>query len=354
MEPLEPASGNRQEARRPLLMDPAGTRPSGFAPPSVLSPATQQPGGTATPAGSTPAIVTPPATPSVLAGTAERRRAARARARHRSGRSARWSGSASGRCPPVSTWCCPTGRPSPRRWRQCSNWRPARCANRRSPTAAGSCEPRPVRRSRVRAPCSIRDRRRRHPLPDRHRRSGQRCRLRRRRRCGRRHRAPTIRPPGRLAAAERSRSAPPDCSPRSAACPCCGPVRRGPRSRSPSASIAVLAQVAAGLLSRGVGDAGVATVAGLLSVLAGTAAATVATAGTLPLSGIGAPQLLLGAAAAVVFATHLGPGRRDRPGAVRGDHHRLPAAVHRARLLRHLRPARRRVAPPSSPGSRWR
>ena len=39
MEPLEPASGNRQEARRPLLMDPVGTRPSGFAPPSVLSPA---------------------------------------------------------------------------------------------------------------------------------------------------------------------------------------------------------------------------------------------------------------------------------------------------------------------------
>ena len=37
MEPLEPAPGNRQEARRPLLMDPAGARPSGFAPPSVLS-----------------------------------------------------------------------------------------------------------------------------------------------------------------------------------------------------------------------------------------------------------------------------------------------------------------------------
>ncbi len=67
--------------------------------------------------------------------------------------------------------------------------------------------------------------------------------------------------------------------------------------------ITVLAQVAAGLLSRGVGDAGVATVAGLFSVATGAAAATVATAGSAALLDIGAAQLLLGAAAATVFAT---------------------------------------------------
>lgn len=67
--------------------------------------------------------------------------------------------------------------------------------------------------------------------------------------------------------------------------------------------VAVIAQVAAGLLSRGVGDAGTAVVAGLLSVGTGTAAATVATAGSSPLVQIGAPQLLLGAAAAAVLAT---------------------------------------------------
>src|SRR6478672_5917543 len=55
MEPVEPTSGSRParstrsetagpvtgphqvEPRRPLLMDPAGPRPSGFAPPSVLT-----------------------------------------------------------------------------------------------------------------------------------------------------------------------------------------------------------------------------------------------------------------------------------------------------------------------------
>ncbi|MEP6560601.1 MAG: type VII secretion integral membrane protein EccD [Nakamurella sp.] len=67
--------------------------------------------------------------------------------------------------------------------------------------------------------------------------------------------------------------------------------------------ITVIAQVAAGLLSRGVDDAGVALVAGLISVGTGAAAAMVASAGTLPLLDIGAPQLLLGAAGGTVFAT---------------------------------------------------
>lgn len=38
MDPVEPASGDRSEPRRPLLMDPAGNRPSGFAPPAAGSP----------------------------------------------------------------------------------------------------------------------------------------------------------------------------------------------------------------------------------------------------------------------------------------------------------------------------
>jgi type VII secretion integral membrane protein EccD len=67
-------------------------------------------------------------------------------------------------------------------------------------------------------------------------------------------------------------------------------------------AIAVLGQVAAGLLSRQVGDAGVAVLAGLLSVASGAAAATVATAGGARMLQIGAPQLLLGAAAAALLA----------------------------------------------------
>jgi len=66
--------------------------------------------------------------------------------------------------------------------------------------------------------------------------------------------------------------------------------------------IAVLGQAAAGLLSRRVGDTGAALVAGLLSVGAGAAAATVATAGTARLSQIGVPQLLIGAAVAGLLA----------------------------------------------------
>ena len=65
----------------------------------------------------------------------------------------------------------------------------------------------------------------------------------------------------------------------------------------------VAAQVAAGLLSRTVGDSGAAVVAGLTSVGTGTAAATSATAGQADLLGVGAAQLLLGAIGATVCAT---------------------------------------------------
>jgi len=67
--------------------------------------------------------------------------------------------------------------------------------------------------------------------------------------------------------------------------------------------LAVLGQLAAGLLSRRVGDAGAAVVAGLLSVGSGAAAATVATAGDARLLGVGAAQLLLGVAAAALLAS---------------------------------------------------
>ena len=69
------------------------------------------------------------------------------------------------------------------------------------------------------------------------------------------------------------------------------------------AGITVIGQLAAGLLSRGLGDAGIALVAGLISVATGAAAAMLASAGSLPLTDIGAPQLLLGAAGATVFGT---------------------------------------------------
>ena len=232
MEPLEPASGNRPEARRPLLMDPAGTRPSGFAPPSVLS-------------SGHPAV--------------GRRRDARgfdAGDRHR-------------RRPPPRCW------PEPRAWAAAvpgeASFGPVSQVVRVSirtlssridlvlpdrTTIAETLEtvlelaPRSLREQAIAhggwilrtaageaipGSSTLLDqgsRRRRHPLPDRHRRIGQRCRLRRRRRCGRRHRRHRS---VRLAGwwwPKRSRSAQPDCSPRSAACHCCGRVRRGPRSRS--------------------------------------------------------------------------------------------------------------------------
>jgi type VII secretion integral membrane protein EccD len=69
------------------------------------------------------------------------------------------------------------------------------------------------------------------------------------------------------------------------------------------AGVTIAGQLAAGLLSRGSGDAAVSLVAGLISVPAGAAAAMLASAGNLPLTDIGAAQVLLGAAGATVFAT---------------------------------------------------
>ena len=103
MEPLDPASGARPETRRPLLMDPAGARPSGFAPPSVLSqPATGQPPAPGQPADRTGVGHSrsrrrlPSARRRCWPATPSRRRPVRCRVRHRSDRSARWSGSVCG------------------------------------------------------------------------------------------------------------------------------------------------------------------------------------------------------------------------------------------------------------------
>ena len=65
----------------------------------------------------------------------------------------------------------------------------------------------------------------------------------------------------------------------------------------------VVAQVAAGVVSRGVGDTGTAVVAGLISVVTGAAAAIVATAGQVRLLEVGTPHMLLGAVAATVCAS---------------------------------------------------
>lgn len=68
------------------------------------------------------------------------------------------------------------------------------------------------------------------------------------------------------------------------------------------AGLALLGQLAAGLLSRGFGDAGVAVPAGLLSVAAGAAAVTLWAANPVELLDIRAGPLLLGAATAGVLA----------------------------------------------------
>ena len=102
-------------------------------------------------------------------------------------------------------------------------------------------------------------------------------------------------------------------------------------------AIAVLGQVAAGLLSRRVGDAGVAVLAGLLSVVSGAAAATVATAGDARLLQLGAPQLLLGAAAAGLLAASAALADRHPAGRVRVHRHRHGAGFPRPGVLRDLR-----------------
>ncbi len=66
------------------------------------------------------------------------------------------------------------------------------------------------------------------------------------------------------------------------------------------AGVTVAAQAAAGLLARRARDDGAALALGLISIATGTAAAAVATAGPAPLIGLGAPQVLAGAAGAVL------------------------------------------------------
>lgn len=68
------------------------------------------------------------------------------------------------------------------------------------------------------------------------------------------------------------------------------------------AGLTVAAQVVAGLVARRRGDCGTALTVGLLSVGAGAAAATVATAGSAPLTMLGPLPLLVGAVAAGVLA----------------------------------------------------
>ena len=302
MEPLEPAPGNRQEARRPLLMDPAGTRPSGFAPPSVLSPATQQPGSSASPAGSTPAIVTPPATPSVLAGTV-------------SGGGAVVPGEAS--FGPVSQVVRVSIRTLSSR---IDLVLPDRTTIAETLETVLELAPRSLREQAIAHGGWILRTAAGEAIP------GSSTLLDQGIVDGATLFLTGIDASDTAAVYDDVADAVADTvtnDPSSwpvgggravalgaaglfAAISCLSLLWAGPPWTAIAitlGSIAVLALVAAGLLSRGVGDAGVATVAALLSVLAGTAAATVATAGTLPLSGIGAPQLLLGAAAAVVFAT---------------------------------------------------
>lgn len=79
------------------------------------------------------------------------------------------------------------------------------------------------------------------------------------------------------------------------------------------AVLTVLAAAAAGWLGRGVRDGDAALLVGAFGVASGAAAGAVATAGTLSLPGFGAPQVLLGAVAAAVVAAVVAPLIGGRP-----------------------------------------
>ena len=308
MEPLDPASGARPEARRPLLMDPAGARPSGFAPPSVLG----QPAGQQTPvgppaagsAGSTPGTpATVVGTPSVLAGTAVP--------------------SATGPVPgeasfgPVSQVVRVSVRTLSSR---IDLVLPDRSTIAETLETVLELAPRSLREQAIAHGGWILRTAAGEPIPG----------------------SVTLLDQGIVDGAtlfltgiDAADSAAvyddvadavadtvltdPSAWPAGggrlvalgaaglfAALTCLSLLWAGPPWTAVAISlgaITLLAQVAAGLLSRGVGDAGIATVAGLLSVSSGVAAATVATAGTSTLLEIGSAQLLLGAGAGVVFAT---------------------------------------------------
>ena len=98
------------------------------------------------------------------------------------------------------------------------------------------------------------------------------------------------------------------------------------------ASITVIAQIAAGALSRLVGEANTAVAAGLISVLTGAAAATVATAGSARLPAVGTAQLLLGAIGASVCACTAGADHRHSGRAAGRCHRRRSSDDHRSGL----------------------
>ena len=107
-------------------------------------------------------------------------------------------------------------------------------------------------------------------------------------------------------------------------------------------AVAVVGQVAAGLLAHRFDDTGAAVVAGLLSVGTGAAAGAVATAGDARLLQIGAAQLLLGAAAAALLASSAALLIGTRQVAFEAIVDGNGAAVHRPGVLRGLRSATRR------------
>ena len=298
MEPLDPASGVRPETRRPLLMDPPGARPSGFAPPSVLS----QPAAAGIPGTPAPAV----GAPSVLAGTAV----------------APATGAVPGEASfgPVSQVVRVSVRTLSSR---IDLVLPDRSTIAETLETVLELAPRSLRERAIAHGGWILRTAAGEPIPG----------------------SVTLLDQGivdgatlfltGIDAADSAAVyddvadavadtvlADPAAWPASggrtvalgsaglfAALTCLSLLSAGP----PWAAVAItlgaitlLAQAAAGLLSRRVGDPGVATVAGLLSVAAGVAAATVATAGPSALLDVGSAQLLLGAAAGAVFATTAG------------------------------------------------
>jgi type VII secretion integral membrane protein EccD len=307
MEPLDPASGARPETRRPLLMDPAGARPSGFAPPSVLGhPATGQPpaAGAASAAGAPASSITAVGTPSVLAGTAV--------------------SPAAGSAVPGEASFGPVSQVIRVSVRTLSSRidlvLPDRSTIAETLETVLELAPRSLREQAIAHGGWILRTAAGEPIPG----------------------SVTLLDQGivdgatlfltGIDAADSAAVyddvadavadtvlADPSAWPASggrtvalgaaglfAAITCLSLLWAGPPWTAVAVTLGVitlLAQVAAGLLSRGVGDAGIATVAGLLSVASGVAAATVAAAGSATLLDIGPAQLLLGAAAGTVLAT---------------------------------------------------
>ena len=304
MEPLDPAPGARPEARRPLLMDPAGTRPSGFAPPSVLAtPASPQlPVPTGQPA-TTPVPVSTPGTPSVLAGPAGAPIAGAVPGAASFGPvsqvvrvSVRTLSSRIDLVLPDRSTIAETLETvlelAPRSLREQAiahgGWILRTAAGEAIPGSVtlldqGVVDGATLFLTGIDAADSaavyddVADAVADTVLSD-----------------------PSAWPAGG------SRAVALGAAGVFGGLACLSLLFAGPPWTTVAITlgiVAIAAQVAAALLARSVGDAGVATVAGLLSVVAGAAAVTVASAGSSELLDIGAPQLLLGAAAATILAT---------------------------------------------------